>query len=94
MPIDELRKRSIYLAGLLKREEVVKEEISEKNPELFDRLLKFMEEERMIIVSDGKVKLRSSGEAMSLLICSIAWPMIDTYYAVLIYSLTLVKKRN
>lgn len=25
---------------------------------------------------------------------SIVWPMIDTYYVVLLYSLTLVKQKN
>jgi len=37
---------------------------------------------------------KSAGEAISLMICSVAWPMIDTYYAVLIFSMTLIRKRN
>lgn len=52
MPLDELRKRSIYLAGVLKREEVLKEYLSETNHKLFDKLIAFMVHERMIEVSD------------------------------------------
>jgi len=48
----------------------------------------------MIKIVDGKVTLKSQGEALSLMICSIMWPMIDTYYSVLIFALTLVKQRN
>lgn len=48
----------------------------------------------MLVMKDGNVKLKSAGEAMSLMICSIMWPMIDTYFATLIFSMTLVKQRN
>ena len=53
-----------------------------------------MQKERMIKIENDKVVFRSAGEATSLMICSIAWPMIDTYYAVLVFSLTLIKQRT
>lgn len=37
---------------------------------------------------------KSSGEALLLMMGSICWPMIDTYYAVLLFTLTLVKQKT
>jgi glycerol-3-phosphate O-acyltransferase len=91
MDVEELFKRTCYLSELLKREEVLKERITTKNREFFDKTLDFMLKQRIITSSNNKVSLKSSGEAISLMICSVAWPMIDTYYSVLIFSLTLIK---
>ena len=53
-----------------------------------------MESQRLITVKDGVVVLKSTGEGLLLMMGSIVWPMIDTYYVVLLYSLTLVKQKN
>lgn len=53
-----------------------------------------MQQQRLLTVSEGKTLLKSSGEAMVLMIGSICWPMVDTYYSTLIFSLTLVKHKN
>ena len=37
---------------------------------------------------------KSSGEATMLLIGSICWPLIDTYYIVALFALSLVKRRD
>ncbi len=37
---------------------------------------------------------KSSGEAVMLMIGSICWPMIDTYYIVLVFALSLAKNKN
>ena len=37
---------------------------------------------------------KSSGEATMLLIGSICWPLIDTYYVVALFALSLVKRRD
>lgn len=37
---------------------------------------------------------KSSGEAVMLMIGSICWPMIDTYYVVLFFALSLAKNKN
>lgn len=94
MNTDELFKRTCYLAELLKREEVLKERFTPDNREYFDKTLSFMQEQRLLTVNEGKVMLKSSGEALLLMIGSICWPMVDTYYSVLIFSLTLVKQKN
>ena len=45
---------------------------------------------------NGKLTLtpKSSGEAGIMLIGSICWPMIDTYFIALITALTMVKKKD
>lgn len=37
---------------------------------------------------------KSSGEAVMLMIGSICWPMIDTYYIVLVFALSLAKNKD
>jgi hypothetical protein len=40
------------------------------------------------------VQPKSSGEATMLLIGSICWPLIDTYYVACVYALSLVKRKD
>ena len=37
---------------------------------------------------------KSSGESTLLLIASITWPLIDTYYIVTLFTLSLVKRKD
>lgn len=94
MSTDELFKRTNYLSELLKREEVLHKRLSHTDRPYFDQTLDFMQTQRLMTVQNGKVFLKSSGEALLLMIGSICWPMIDTYYITLLYSLTLVKQKN
>lgn len=41
-----------------------------------------------------RVQPKSSGEATMLLIGSICWPLIDTYYIVTLFALSLVKRKD
>ena len=41
-----------------------------------------------------KVLFKSSGESTLLLIASITWPLIDTYYIVTLFTLSLVKRKD
>ena len=91
--VDELYKRTSYLAELLKREEVMKEYLQNNRP-LFDSKLAFMQSQRMLTIKDEQVYLKSSGEALTLMVGSICWPMVDTYYVVLLFALTLIKMKN
>lgn len=91
MPLEELFKRTCYLGELLKREEVIEKRLTHKNRKFFDETLQFMQSQRLLTIKDDKVMLKSSGEALLLMIGSICWPMIDTYYVVMLFSLTLVK---
>lgn len=94
MDTAELFKRTNYLSELLIREEVLHKRLSPNDREYFDQTISFMQSQRLLTVKDGKVLLKSSGEALLLMIGSICWPMIDTYYITLLYSLTLVKQKN
>ena len=87
------------MADLLKREEVLQEYITTKTREVFDEKLEFMQTQRlMALKKDAEGHLRahpkSSGEATILLIGSILWPVIDTYYTVALYALSLVKRKD
>ena len=42
----------------------------------------------------ARINLKSSGEASMLLIGSICWPLIDTYYIVTLFALSLVKRKD
>lgn len=46
--------------------------------------------------SEGHMRIhpKSSGEATMLLIGSIVWPLIDTYYTVTLFALSLVKRKD
>ena len=94
MPLEDLFLKACWLAKLLKREEVLKERIEEGNRAYFDNLINFMQEERLLTVKDGIVLPKSSGEATMLLIGSICWPMIDSYYIVAVLALSLCKKKD
>ena len=51
---------------------------------------------KIVTDEDGTLRLfpKSSGEAAMLLIGSICWPLIDTYYIVSLFSLSLVKRKD
>ena len=94
MPLEDLFLKACWLAKFLKREEVLKERIEESNRAYFDKLIDFMQEERLLTIKDGIVVPKSSGEATMLLIGSICWPMIDSYYIVAVLALSLCKKKD
>ena len=59
-----------------------------------------MEEQRLISLrkdeATGQMLAlpKSSGESTILLIASICWPLIDTYYIVTLFTLSLVKRKD
>lgn len=108
--IDALFERACYLSELIKREEVLKDRITADNRPYFDKLIKFMIEQRLFTIKPnekgeifdhspllhGAERLfpKTDGEASMLLIGSICWPMIDTYYIAVISALSMVKNRD
>ena len=52
----------------------------------------------MTLTKDAEGNMRahpkSSGEATMLLIGSIVWPVVDTYYIAALYTLSLVKRKD
>ena len=91
--------RSCYLADLIKREEVVPDRIMPRKRQYFDKLIDFMISQRLLTITvddygEKKIFPKTSGEATLLMIGSIVWPMIDTYYIALITALSMVKKKD
>lgn len=97
--LEELFERTCYLSYLLKREEVLKKRITRETRAVFDEELEFMAKLKLLAVVEGKdgvkrVVPKSNGEAHYLLIGSICWPLIDTYYVVALFALSLVKRKD
>jgi hypothetical protein len=95
--LDQLFERACYLSALLKREEFVRTRIQKDNRKFFDDLLQFMFGTRSLMKKhdDGsKVVLRTSGESQIIFIRSLIFPMIDSYYVVLVYILTFIKNKG
>ena len=56
-----------------------------------------MKEKRILITKPGdtsKILLRTSGESQIIFILSLIFPIIDSYYVVLVYILTFVKNKG
>jgi hypothetical protein len=66
--INKVFEGSCFLSGLLKREEVVRDRITKDNRAFFDHVIQFMVEKRVILLNDGKVMYRTSGESQILFI--------------------------
>jgi len=95
----ELFKRACYLEELIKREEVIQSRIVPKHRQFFDKVIDFMISQRLLRYNTnafGEKRLfpKTSGETSLLLIGSIVWPMIDTYYTAAITALTMVKTKD
>ena len=95
--LEQLFERACYLSELLKREEFVRTRIQKDNRQAFDDLLQFMFGTRSLMKKhddDSKVVLRTSGESQIIFIRSLIFPMIDSYYVVLVYILTFIKNKG
>jgi len=95
----ELFKRSCYLSELIKREEVIQNRIQPNHRQYFDRLIDFMVAQRLLRIhtnafGEKRIFPKTSGESSLLLLGSICWPMIDTYYTAAITALTMVKTKD
>ena len=83
------------MSELLKREEVLKERISTSNRSFFNSVVNYMVERRVLQRSaDGSVSLKSSMETLIVFEASIIWPLVDSYYITLLYTLSLLKNKN
>jgi hypothetical protein len=73
---------------------VVKDRITKDNRPFFNHVIEFMIDKRTILRKDGKVLLRTSGESAIIFVQSLIFPMIDSYYVTLIYTLTFTKNKG
>jgi hypothetical protein len=49
--VNEIRERALYLAELLKREEVIQNKLTKSTPEIFDQVIKSMIDRKLLIQS-------------------------------------------
>lgn len=94
---DQLFERACFLSILLKREEFIKTRITKDNRRFFDEKIRFMVDKRILIsqqADPNKLLLRTSGESQIVFIQSLIFPMVDSYYVVLIYILTFIKNKG
>ena len=93
--LDDLFKRACFMSKLLKREEVIQNRINSKNYHVFESILNVMMERRMIQkVGENLISLKTTSEATILFAAQLIWPMIDSYYITLMFTLSLIKNRG
>jgi glycerol-3-phosphate O-acyltransferase len=93
----QLFERTCYLSNLLNYEEFIPEYIIARNRQFFDKTLQRMMAFRCIMEMKDeptKMVLRTSGESQIVFIQSLVFPMVDSYYIVLIYILAFVKNKG
>ena len=96
--LNELFDRACYLSKLLKKEEYIKQRFTSDNYEYFSYIIESMKARRVLIqkkdADPNLILLRESGESQIVLLRSIVFPMIDSYYVTLIYILTFIKNKG
>lgn len=96
--MEELYKRCIFLSKLLEKEEVQKDRITAQNRAFFEHLIKLMIARRIILTlpaeQGGRIVLRLGSETFHLFVSSLIWPMVDSYYVTLLYSLSMAVGRD
>lgn len=86
---DELFKRTCFLSNLLQKEEVQRFRITEKNRPYFDELIKVMLDRKIMLFLNEKLVLKVGAETFILFVSSLIWPMIDSYYATLLFTVSM-----
>ena len=83
IPKNRALEETIFLANLLEAEFVMREPIS--NVETINAALEFMKKRGILEEVDEKLKIRKTGELAISLLCSLTWPLIDTYWSTLTF---------
>ena len=74
---------TMFLSNLLEAEFVLREKIS--NAETINNALECMKKREILEENNGKLKIKRNGELAITLLCSLAWPLIDTYWSTLTF---------
>lgn len=94
---EALFKQTCFISKLLFHEEFLQDRISPETRGFFDEMLSRMMRFRVLMTKKddaSKIVLRTSGESQILFIKSLIFPMIDSFYVVLVYILTFVKNKG
>lgn len=88
----ELYISSANLGELLKKEFLLERTLESKDyfDELIDRLLSKEVFERL---ENGKIKLHLSSDVPYQFLCSLIWPLIDTYWLAFVYIFSLIPSK-
>ena len=79
---------------MLQKEEVLKDRINSKNRDIFEKYINLMQDRKLIQIRDNKITFKSASETFNLFASSLVWPMIDSYYITLLFSLSMVKNKG
>jgi hypothetical protein len=63
---------------------------------VFDKIIKKMIERKILLINgndNSKILFKPSNETFIMFASSLIWPMIDSYYVVMLYTLSLVKTK-
>ena len=77
------------MSNLLQKEEVQRFRITDKNRPYFDELIKVMLNRKIILFLNDKFVLKVGAETFILFVSSLIWPMIDSYYATLLFTVSM-----
>jgi glycerol-3-phosphate O-acyltransferase len=97
--IDALYERAVFLSNLLRREEVLKEQLWQApRAEVFDKLVAQMLERKILArnandKSGQTVVFKSSNETFIVFAQSLVQPMVDSYFVALLYMMSLIKNK-
>lgn len=74
---------AFFLFNLLESEFVLREEIS--SPDYILKTFEFIKKRGILEEIEDKIKIKRSGELAISMLCSFAWPLIDTYWSTLTF---------
>lgn len=81
----------MFLCKLLESEFVLRDSIS--NIENINKTMEFMKKRGFLEETDQKLKIKRTGELAISLLCSLIWPLIDTYWCSLTFCSALRHKQ-
>jgi 1-acyl-sn-glycerol-3-phosphate acyltransferase len=91
IPRQRALEEMMFLSNLLESEFVLREDIT--NLEVINKTIEFIKKRGILAEENGKLKIRRSGELAISMMCSLIWPLIDTYWATLTFCSALRKKQ-
>lgn len=83
IPLKRLIEENTFLCNMLETEFVLRDSVI--SPGSINRTLEFSKKRGIIEIVDEKVKIKRSGELAISFLCSLIWPLIDTYWATLTF---------
>ena len=83
IPKKRALEEALFLAGLLETEFVLREPVSKI--ETLTKAMEFIRKRGILEEVGEKIKIKRTGELAISLMCSLIWPLIDTYWATLTF---------